>query len=141
MKKVKAKQERRRSVRFRIFSLMKHATEPDVITFRVANIHNVSRGGLAFFTDQEIKRGEVLKLHFLPPNSKKPVVARGKVVRCPELIKNEKIFEVGIEFLDISKEAQLAILQLEAFFLLCLEQAGVRNRFRRFAGPFQKFLK
>lgn len=141
MKKSKTKQERRRSVRFRIFSLIKHATEPDVITFRVANIHNVSRGGLAFFTEQEIKRGAVLKLNFLPPNSKKPVMARGKVVRCPELIKNEKIFEVGIEFLDISKEAQLAILQLEAFFLLNMEEANARNRFRRFTGLFQKFLK
>ena len=141
MKKNISVQDRRRSVRFRIFALIKHAAEPDVITFRVANIHNVSRGGLAFFAEQEIKEGAVLKLHFLPPNCEKSVMARGKVVRCPALINKEQVFEVGIEFLNVSKEAQLAILQLEAFFLSNQEEASSRNHFLRIASTLRKLLR
>jgi hypothetical protein len=117
MGKIKPLPERRQSVRFRILSLMKHAAEPDVITFQVENIQNISRGGLAFFTEQQIKEGVTLKLHFLPPNREKPVEARGKVVRCPESIKKEKAFEVGIQFIDVSEDAKLAILELEDFYL------------------------
>jgi len=104
-------------VRFRIFSLVKHATEPNVVTFQVENIRNISRGGLAFFTEQEIEEGAVLRLYFLPPNCEKPVTARGKVVRCPQVIKNGKIFELGVQFLDVSEDAKLAIQELEDFFL------------------------
>lgn len=117
MKKNEPLQERRQSVRFRILSLVKHATEPDVVTFEVENIQNVSRGGLAFFTDRELAEGAVLQLCFLPPNREKAVRARGKVVRCPQIIKKEKAFEVGIQFLDVSEDAKLAILELEVFFL------------------------
>lgn len=141
MKKTKSAQERRRSVRFRIISLVKHAAESEVVTFQVANIHNVSRGGLAFFAEQEIKEGAILKLCFLPPNCEKAVLARGKVVRCPKLIKEGKVFEVGIEFMDVSKEAQSAILQLEAFFLSNQDNAHTRNHFHRFVAAFRKLLK
>lgn len=117
MKKGKIVKERRQSVRFRVFSLVKHATEPDLITFQAENIRNVSRGGLAFLTEQEIKENAVLKIYFLPPNRKKPIAARGRVVRCPKVMRGIKAFEVGIQFLDISEEARLAIEELEPFFL------------------------
>ncbi len=117
MKKTKSVEEKRRSVRFQILSLVKHATEPDVDTFQVTNIRNVSREGLAFFTEQEIKEGAVLRLYFLPPNREKPVEMRGKVVRCPQVIKKEKAFEIGIQFLDVSENGKLAIQELETFFL------------------------
>lgn len=118
MKKPNPVQERRRSVRFRILSLVKHATEPHVISFQVQNIQNISRGGLAFFAEQEIKQGAVLKLYFLPPNREKPVEARGKIVRCSQDAKIEKTFELGIEFLEVSDDGRLAIEQLEAIFLV-----------------------
>lgn len=117
MKKTKPTQERRQNARFRILSLLKHATEPDVVTLQVTNIQNVSSGGLAFFADQEIKEGVVLQLHFLPPNREKPVAAKGKVVRCPQVTPKEKVFEVGVQFLDVSEDGKLAIRELEAFFL------------------------
>jgi Tfp pilus assembly protein PilZ len=110
-------QERRQSVRFRILSLVKHSTEPQGAAFQVANIQNVSRGGLTFFTGQEIKEGAILQLYFLPPNREKQVEARGKVVRCSPDGKTPKTLEVGIQFLDVSDEAARAILELEAFFL------------------------
>ena len=117
MKKADSVKERRQSVRFHILSLVKHAAEPNVVTFQVTNLQNVSRGGLSFFTEQEIKEGTIQKLYFLPPNREKPVEARGKVVRCPLITKKEKTFEVGIQFLDISEDAKLAIRELEAIFL------------------------
>lgn len=117
MKKNKPVQERRQNVRFRVLSLVKHATEPSVVTFQATNIQNVSRGGLAFFADQEIAEGAVLQLYFLPPNREKPVTARGKVVRCPQIGKKEKVFEIGIQFLDVSEDGKLAIQELEVFFL------------------------
>lgn len=116
MKKSKVMQERRKSVRFRLFSLVKHAVGPDFSTFRTENVHNVSRGGLAFFTEEEIKVGAILKLYFLPPNSKKPVEARGRVVRCPKTIFGVRTFEIGLQFLDLSEEARCAIEELEAYF-------------------------
>ena len=117
MKKTKPMHERRQSVRFRVLSLVKHATEPHVVTFQVTNIQDVSRGGLAFFAEQEIKGGEIVRLCFLPPNREKPIEARGKVVRCPPGVKNKKIFKVGIQFLDIPEDAKLSIQELEALFL------------------------
>jgi hypothetical protein len=119
MKKNKIVNERRKSVRFRVFSLVKHAVEPDLATFRTENIHDVSRGGLAFYTEEEIKEGAVLKLYFLPPNCLKPVMARGKVVRCPKNELGVRTFEIGIQFLDLSEEARHAIADLEATFLEC----------------------
>ena len=116
MKEDKPVQERRQSVRFRILSLVKHSTEPQGAS-QVANIQNVSRGGLTFFTGQEIKEGVILQLYFLPPNREKQVEARGKVVRCFPNGTPQKTFEIGIQFLDISDEATRAILELEAFFL------------------------
>jgi len=117
MKKSKVVQERRKSVRFRVFSLVKHAIEPDLATFRTENVHDVSRGGLAFFTEEEIKEGAILKLYFLPPNSKKPVEARGRVVRCPKTVFGVRTFEIGLQFLDLSEEAKRAIEELEAYFI------------------------
>ena len=110
-------QEKRQSARFRVLSLVKYAIEPGGDIFQATNIQNVSRGGLTFFTEQEIKEGEVLRLYFLPPNREKPVEARGKVVRCIQDIKNKKAFEIGVQFLDVSGDAKLAIQELEIFFL------------------------
>jgi hypothetical protein len=123
VKKVKPAEERRQSVRFRILSIIKHANGSNVATFEVTNIRNVSRGGLAFFTGQELRDGAVLELIFLPPNRKKPVEARGKVVRCPRVIKDKEVFDVGVQFLDISEDAKLAILELEGFFLEAQKKA------------------
>jgi hypothetical protein len=117
MKKDKSVKEKRQSIRFRIFSLIKHAAESDLGTFQAENIHDVSRGGLAFFTEQEAQKDAVLKLYFLPPNRKKPVEARGKVVWCLKVIRGINVFEVGIQFLNVSDEARLAIEELEASFL------------------------
>jgi len=117
MKKNKLKKERRQNIRFRVFSLVKHATEPDIVTFQVDNIQNISRGGLAFFTEEDLKEGAVLQLHFLPPNRAEPVEARGKVVRCPKITKKLKSFEIGVQFLDISEDGKLAIQELEIFAL------------------------
>jgi PilZ domain len=117
MKKDKTLKEKRRSVRFRVFSLVKYAPESDCSAYQAENVHDVSRGGLAFFAEEEIKKDVVLKLYFLPPNCKKPVEARGRVVRCPKTTKGVNAFEIGIQFLDISEEARLAIEELEASFL------------------------
>ena len=116
MKKEKLMRERRQSVRFRVLSLVKHATEPDTLVFSVSNIRNISRGGLAFFTEEKLE-GALLELHFLPPNRKEPVKARGKVVRSSRAKKNKKAFKVGLQFLDVSEDARLAIEELEASFL------------------------
>jgi Tfp pilus assembly protein PilZ len=118
MKKIKPIRERRQSVRFHVHSLIKYATESQVVTFQVTNIRNASRGGLAvFLSEQEIEGGTVLQLQFLLPNREKPVAARGRVVRCSPVIKNAKAFEVGIQFLDVTEDARLAILELEDLFL------------------------
>jgi c-di-GMP-binding flagellar brake protein YcgR len=115
MKKYKAGNERRQSVRIRVYWLVKHAPEPDFAPFRAENIKNISRGGLAFYSDHALRTGTLLKLYFQPPKSKKPVEAQGTVVRCASL-RGDKTFEIGIQFLDISEEAKTAIEELEASF-------------------------
>lgn len=117
MKKSKSVQEKRKSVRFHIQSIVKLAVESGGVIFSITNIRNISRGGLAFYTDQKIKEGALLRLYFLPPNCEKPVEAKGKIVRCSRAPRNKKAFKIGIQFLDISEEAKLAIQELEAFFL------------------------
>jgi len=117
MKKNLPDQDRRKSLRFRTLLLVKHASKSNAFTFQVANIQNISRGGLAFFAEQEIKEGSVLQLYVWPTKCKKPVEIQGKVVWCPPDIKKGKISEVGIQFLDLSEEAKLAIQGLEASFL------------------------
>lgn len=109
--------EKRQSVRFHILSLVKLAGESEGVPLQVTNVQDISRGGLAFLTEQDIPVGVVLKLYFLPKNRKDPVEARGKVVRCFQAQQNPKAFKVGVQFLDLSEEAKLAIEGLEASFL------------------------
>jgi hypothetical protein len=96
---------------------LKYAIEPNPAILRAQNIHDVSRGGLAFYTEREIKKGAILKIYFLPPNRRSPVEARGSVVRCLEVIKGSKVFDIGIQFLDVSDEAMLALEELEEHFI------------------------
>jgi len=117
MEKNKPVLERRQSVLRRILSLVKYAPESRGAAFQVANIQNVSRGGLTFFTEQEIKEDAILQFYFLPPNRKKPVEVRGKIVRRLRSPKNAKAFEMGVQFLDVSEDAKLAIRELETSFL------------------------
>jgi len=117
MSKDKPMPERRKSVRFHVLSLMKHASDTNTAVFSVTNIQNISRGGLAFFTDEKIPEGTVLKLYFLPPNRKTPVEAKGKTVRRSRSKRNKKAFKVGVQFLEISEDAKQAIQELETSFL------------------------
>lgn len=113
----KSAQERRKSVRFHILSIVKYAPDLKGASFQVANIQDVSRGGLTFFSGQEIKEGDVLRFCFLPPNQKKPVEVRGKIVRCLPTPQDAKTFAVGVQFQEISEEAGLVIQELEAAHL------------------------
>lgn len=116
MKKEEKSKENRQNKRVRVLSLVKYTILPGASSL-VANIRDISLGGLVFLADQEIEPGTVLQLYFLPPNRERPVEARGVVVRYLEVTKKEKekAFEVGVQFLDVSEEARLAIRGLEAF--------------------------
>jgi c-di-GMP-binding flagellar brake protein YcgR len=100
---------------------MKHATESQDPVLRIANIRDVSRGGFAFFSEEKIKEGSVLQLRFLPPNRRKPVTARAKVVRC--LRDKKKLFKIGVQFMDVSEEGRRAIQELEAHYLAAQKKA------------------
>ena len=117
MSLIKFGKERRQSVRFYILSIVKYASDFKDAPFRVANIQDVSRGGLTFFSEQEIKEGDILHFCFLPPNRKKPVEVRGKIVRCLPTPQDAKIFTIGVQFLDVPEEANLVIQELEAAHL------------------------
>lgn len=110
-------QERRQSVRFHIIAIVKYAAEFKDSHFQVANIQDVSRGGLTFFTGEEIKEGDVLRFCFLPPNRQSPVEVRGKIVRCLPTPHDAKTFSIGVQFLEVPEEANLVIQELEAAHL------------------------
>jgi len=122
MGKADPEREKRQSVRFHILSLVKLAGESGDIPLQVTNIRNISRGGLAFLTEQLIPVGAVLKIYFLPANRKDPIEVRGKVVRYLRSPQNEKVFKVGVQFLEVSEDAKQAIQELEASFLAKEEQ-------------------
>lgn len=117
MKKIRPIQEKRQSVRFPVFSLVKYAIEPEPDVFRTANIRNISCGGLAFFTEQRIAKGTVLRLCFLLSSRARPVEVRGKAMWCRQSTGNGKAFEIGVQFLDVPPDARFVIQNLEGRFL------------------------
>jgi hypothetical protein len=123
MENGKTGKEKRQNERFTVLSLVRCTVLPGNSSF-VANIRNISLGGMAFFSDLEIAPKTALKLDFLPSNREKPVETQGEVVRCAPTRKN---FEIGVRFQDISKDAKLAIQELEALFL--------RNRWKTGGKP------
>lgn len=117
MKKNKQIEEKRQTPRFRILSIVKYTLEDSEGPLQVANIRDLSKGGLTFIAEHEIPEGEVLRFCFLPPQHKAPVNVKGRIVRCRAIRKKPKGFEIGVKFLDVPEEARLAIEGLEAFYL------------------------
>ncbi len=48
---------------------------------RVTNLQNISAGGLAFLTEDNLRIGDLVSLSILIPSFEKPVEVEGKVVR------------------------------------------------------------
>lgn len=104
--------ENRQNVRSRVLSLVEYTVLPGNSPL-VANIQNISCGGIAFLVDQEIKPGTALKLRFVIPNKKSSVEAQGEIVRCPQDKRNRSIFQAAVRFTDVSEETKAVILELE----------------------------
>lgn len=67
--------------------------------YRVVFLRNISRGGILFTTEEELKINSTIKMEIdLPRRSRVPIT--GKVVRCQEVQKPGKIklYKVALKF-------------------------------------------
>lgn len=67
--------------------------------YRMVFLRNISRGGILFTTDEELRIGSTIKMEIdLPRRSRVPIT--GKVVRCQEVQKPGKIkvYKVALQF-------------------------------------------
>ena len=67
---------------------------------------NISYGGICFIAFEKPKEGSILELTFSFPELSKFIIARGKVSWVKELdfsgIRERRIYEVGVEFMQMS---------------------------------------
>jgi hypothetical protein len=97
---MKVKEERRRFPRIMVPVLYR---VPRVLTAK-RHISNLSLGGVRIFSDERLKPGERLELEFFLPSGLS-VKAMARVVWIAELPEgSEAVYDVGMEFVEMSKE-------------------------------------
>ncbi len=92
-------ENRRRFLRFDTsdFLEIEPLGEPAKISAEARNINPL---GICFFSPQEFRRGQSLKIYYFIPDQMQPSVLRCSVVWC-EYISDEKGFLVGVEISDV----------------------------------------
>jgi len=64
---------------------------------------NISTGGFLFRSSSPVKLGSSLKLKFFLEDASEFISSEAKVVRVEEIVDN-KIYDIGIEFINISEK-------------------------------------
>lgn len=100
-------EERRKFIRLNINVQVNYSLLDGKDVKRIATTRDIGAGGIRLFVDGQIKRGDVIKLEFLLPESPPQVFATGRIVWVkPFSIEGDKTtrFDAGIEFLDINPQ-------------------------------------
>lgn len=71
---------------------------------KVANVKDVSEGGLMFVAYEQVPVSETVKVSFKLPGRENPVETFSKVCRCTKVSVKDEIYHVGVSFLDLNEE-------------------------------------
>jgi c-di-GMP-binding flagellar brake protein YcgR len=108
-------QNRRKYVRiYRNFILTYHPVANPSAYKEVSQINNISQGGMSFSVTALIQEGEQLGADLTTPFLAESVYLQGEVLECREKIP-QLIYEVRLEFKDISTQAKEVLLKIEEY--------------------------
>ncbi|MFH1782620.1 MAG: ATPase, T2SS/T4P/T4SS family [Candidatus Omnitrophota bacterium] len=91
---------KRLNIRYKVFKSHKELSKKDSVPEEFSVTRNISAGGLVFAATVPIDMGAMLEIKIEMPDEEKPIECLSKVVRVEE-IKEDKIYEIAVCFLDI----------------------------------------
>ena len=107
--------ERRKHLRiYRNFIMSYHEKGKSMIKHNVSQVNNVSKGGLGFASTHPLKQGAVVTIDLKAPFIADPIRLEGVVLECKEKIP-ELIYEVRLQFQEISQQASAALEKIEDY--------------------------
>ena len=107
--------ERRKYLRiYRNFIMSYHEKGKSMIKHNVSQVNNVSKGGLGFASTHPLKQGVVVTIDLKAPFIADPIRLEGVVLGCKEKIP-ELIYEVRLQFQEISQQALTALEKIEDY--------------------------
>jgi len=69
----------------------------------IANVHNLSQGGLMFTAYEQVGMGELLMITINMPFVEKPIQTYAKVIRSSRVSEEGQTYHVGLAFLELSE--------------------------------------
>ena len=117
-------QEKRKDKRIKEdFSILCKTFRKTTLDGHVSRIIDISKSGMAFFTDNQLLKDDVLQIIFrLPPDFKEKVDIFGRVLECLRDIDGS--FRTRIVFIDINLQAKDLLGRL-------IEQTRLKEPFKR----------
>lgn len=100
------RKDKRQHRRIRVLFLLRYVPEGSKREPGMANIKDISPGGLLFWTDRIVHKGEDLKVEILVPTRAKTIEAVAQVVRMHHFraVRRGAIYHVAAKFKKISEE-------------------------------------
>lgn len=87
--------------------------EPGANAPRVTNLQNISAGGLAFLTNDQIQIGSEVQLSVLIPSFEKPVEVEGRVVRVDNSTIKGMTYLVAVQYTEIIGDNKKAMEEFD----------------------------
>jgi Tfp pilus assembly protein PilZ len=87
--------------------------EPDANAPKVTNLRNISAGGVAFLTNDQIRIGSEVRLSILIPSFEKPVEVEGSVVRVDNSATKGMKYLVAVQYTKIIGESKKAMEEFD----------------------------
>ena len=107
--------ERRKHSRiYRNFIISYHEKGKSTVKHNVSQVNNVSKGGLVFSSTHPLKEGVVVTIDLQTPLIANPTRVEGVVLECKEKIP-ELIYEIRLQFLEVSQQALVALEKIESY--------------------------
>ncbi len=108
-------QNRRQHVRiYRHFILRYHTASDPSVSQEVSQINNISQGGINFSAAVPLKVSELLEVELKTPFLAEEVYLQGVVLECREKVP-QIIYEVRLQFKDISEKAKAILAKVEQY--------------------------